>query len=196
MKQLGLSYKKIGKKIGIDPIKEEVLAVYGCFCEHDPSLNPIESIKAAAKVHSPSPLWFLFDSELNVIANTAIPDPQLFLSDKLQLSINKRHASHMLETYLDVGEVLSEEMAAASKNANPSSPLGKQMQWMNTLPMQLIAKAWHIQWKIAENCYQLSGLGEGGVGRCRCTAIALFYVVRRSYSPCFIFPGLCILHKA
>ncbi len=155
------------------------MAVYDCFCEHDPSLNPIESIKAAAKVHSPSPLWFLFDSELNVIANTAIPDPQAFLSDKLQLRINKRlgaHASHMLETYLDVGEVLSEEMAAAFKNANPSSPLGKQLQWTNTLPMQLIANAWHIQRKNAENCYQLTGPGEGGVGVQPFKA--LFYVAR------------------
>ncbi len=74
IKRLGLLYK-IGKKIGIDPTKEEVLAVYDCFCKHDPNLNPIESIKAAAKVHPPSPLWFLFDSELDVIANTAIPDP-------------------------------------------------------------------------------------------------------------------------
>ena len=59
MKKLGLSYKQIGKKLGIDSHKEDVLQVFeavGC---------DVQSITCPAKVAPLTPLWYLFESELN-----------------------------------------------------------------------------------------------------------------------------------
>lgn len=67
-RRMGLSYKQIGKKLGIDPSKEEVMTVYSTLNEGlEGGLTSVESIKAPTRIQPPTPLWFLFDSELDLI---------------------------------------------------------------------------------------------------------------------------------
>ena len=70
----GLSFSSIGKKLGIDNTKEEVLNVYKVMQECDGSLPDIETMETHALKSYPTPLWFLFNSELDIIAKDAIPD--------------------------------------------------------------------------------------------------------------------------
>ena len=67
MKKLGLSYKQIGKKLGIDSHKEDVLQVFeavGC---------DVQSITCPARVAPPTPLWYLFESECELIQSHILP---------------------------------------------------------------------------------------------------------------------------
>ena len=61
----GLSYKAIAKKIGIDTSKEDVLAIPKVL-ESGGSLPSIEYISTPYRRSLPSPLWFLWDSELEI----------------------------------------------------------------------------------------------------------------------------------
>ena len=44
-------------------------------CEEVEELPSIEDIDAPSKVTPPTPLWYLFDSELEAVAQTALPNP-------------------------------------------------------------------------------------------------------------------------
>ena len=74
-RRMGLSYKQIGKKLGIDPDRENVIRVYKALCEEAEELPSIEDIDAPSKVTPPTPLWYMFDSKLEAIAQTALPNP-------------------------------------------------------------------------------------------------------------------------
>ena len=67
---MGLSYKQISKKLGIDPDRENVIRVYRALCdEAEEGLPSIEEIDAPSKVTPPTPLWYMFDSELEAVAD-------------------------------------------------------------------------------------------------------------------------------
>ena len=89
------SYKQIGKKLGNDPDKENVLRVYKALCE-EAELPSIEEIDALSKVTPPTPLWYLFDSELEAIAQTALPnpvEPQLKMFERLGVMLDTHSLS-------------------------------------------------------------------------------------------------------
>ena len=67
----GLSYKAIAKKVGIDTFKEDVIAISRVL-ESGGSLPSIESISTPYRRSLPSPLWFLWDSEFEVM-KSALP---------------------------------------------------------------------------------------------------------------------------
>ena len=74
----GLSYASIGRKLGIDPSKEEVLHVFKVL-KDDAGTPDIEGVPVAAVKQYPTPLWYLWNSELNIIADHAIPSSEAIL---------------------------------------------------------------------------------------------------------------------
>ena len=109
---LGLSYKQIGKKLGIDPSKEEVLTVFNVIQKqsNDQFLN-VEQIKAPSKISPPTPLWFAWSSELETISSSAFPSAADLLSRCPHQQVIDRlglHAPYMLDIYLDVGQIVNE----------------------------------------------------------------------------------------
>ena len=171
MCKAGLSFKMIGKKIGIDPSREEVLGVYEVFYDHEDGLLDIEAVQAPSKINPPTPLWYMFESELDVVAANAIPDPADILSHNLQQRVKERlgtHAPHFLDAYLEVGDIINEELAICTLNASPQTRLGKLSAWTNHLPRKLLSSSWQVQRSIAQASYQLSGIWAPGEGRCKC----------------------------
>ena len=71
----GISFSSIGKKLDIDNTKEEVVNVYTVMKDYDPSLPHMEDIENTTLKTYPTPLWFLFNSELELIAKESVPDP-------------------------------------------------------------------------------------------------------------------------
>ena len=66
-RRLGLSYKQIGRKLGIDPHKDDVIQVYTAL------RIDIQQVKGPSKITPPTPLWYLFDSEREVIKDSLLP---------------------------------------------------------------------------------------------------------------------------
>ena len=56
----------MGKKLGIDSTKEEVVNVFKVLKESDNSLADAEDIETSALKAYPTPLWFMFNSELEL----------------------------------------------------------------------------------------------------------------------------------
>ena len=55
MRKMGLSFKMIGKKMGIDPSREEVVSLYDVFQDNQDGLVNIESVTAPSKIAPPTP---------------------------------------------------------------------------------------------------------------------------------------------
>lgn len=92
-RKIGLSYKQIGRKLGIDCHKEDVIQVYKVLGSN------IEEVKAPAKVSPPTPLWYLFDSEKELIKDYLLPsqtDVKQLLPQKRVLSRLGENAGFML----------------------------------------------------------------------------------------------------
>ena len=73
-RHLGLSFKTISKKLGIDKSKEELLQVSrvlqaGC----KDCLPSIDAVDISYRRSLPTPLWYLWDSELDIIGESALP---------------------------------------------------------------------------------------------------------------------------
>ena len=73
-RRFGLSFKAIAKKLGIGTSKEEVLQISrvlqaGC----RDCLPSIEMVDTPYRRSLPTPLWYLWDSELDVIGKSALP---------------------------------------------------------------------------------------------------------------------------
>ena len=173
-RRIGLSYKQIGKKLGIDPDRENVIHVYKALREEaEEELPSIEDIDAPSKVTPPTPLWYLFDSELEAIAQTALPNPVDIKNVKPQLKLFERlgtHAGYSLSIFMQVGDVLLEELKR-SLNCNPGSPVQKLNIWTNKLPIALLTKSWEIQRSVAEAAYMMSSYWAPDQGTCKCGAI-------------------------
>ena len=62
----------------------------------------VESIKAPTRIQPRTPLWFLFDSELDLIANHAFPTEASILQRNPQNTLVEKlgeHAGYMLELW-------------------------------------------------------------------------------------------------
>lgn len=75
----------------------------------------------------PRLLHLVFDSELEAIAQTTLPNPVDVRNVKPQLKIFERlgtHAGYSLSIFVQVGDVLLEELKR-SLNGNPGTPVQK-----------------------------------------------------------------------
>jgi hypothetical protein len=59
--------------LGIDNTKEEVVNVFKVMKECDDTLPNIEQLESPIVKTFPSPLWILFDSEIDLIASECTP---------------------------------------------------------------------------------------------------------------------------
>ena len=154
-RRLGLSYKQIGRKLGIDPHKEDVIQVYTALG------IDVEQVSGPAKVTPPTPLWYLFDSEREVIKNCALPST----ADILQLLPHERICNRLgdnsgfsLATYLKVAEIIDEEVQMSLTSAPSKSNIGELQQWDDGLSAALIHQSANIHLAIGRAAYQLSNL--------------------------------------
>ena len=172
-RRMGLSYKQIGKKLGIDPSKEEVLTVYGVLHEGlEGDLPSVESIKAPTRIQVPTPLWFLFDSELDLVANHAFPSEASVLQQNPQNVIVEKlgeHAGFMLENYLVVADILHQELSFSFTNMPTSSQ--QEITMCNNLPAKLLNRIYNIERSVANAACQMTEYGREGEPRCQCGAV-------------------------
>ena len=168
-RRLGLSYKQIGRKLGIDPHKEDVIQVYTALG------IDVEQVSGPAKVTPPTPLWYLFDSEREVIKNCVLPST----ADILQLLPHERICNRLgdnsgfsLATYLKVAEIIDEEVQMSLTRAPSKSNIGELQQWDDGLSAALIHQSANIHLAIGRAAYQLSNYCiSPEIGRCKCSAI-------------------------
>ena len=168
MKKIGLSYKQIGKKLGIDRHKEDVLQVYK-------SLGAdVQSIKAPAKVTPPTPLWYLFESERDAIKKCMLPSQadvkQLLPQNRVVARLGESAAS-LLDIYLKVHTIINEEIQAAYNGASSKSSLGGFKKWDGDLSSCVIQQVYEIQKSVSQASVQLTSDYVNDVCRCVCSAI-------------------------
>ena len=64
--------------------------VYSVMKSCDPSLPDIEEVEGIILKNYPTPLWFLFNNELEIIASECITDEQEFLASCIQEKVCER----------------------------------------------------------------------------------------------------------
>ena len=72
-RKLGLSSYRLGKKLGIDPSKDKVRTLYKVLHENLEDLPVVESLTSLNCVSPCILLRYMFDSELDQVANCALP---------------------------------------------------------------------------------------------------------------------------
>ena len=170
-RRLGLSYKQIGRKLGIDPHKEDVLQVYSALG------IDIQKFKGPSKVTPPTPLWYLFDSEREIIKESLLPSASSVLQLLPQDRISSRlgdNSGFLLNTYLKVAEVIDEEVQAAVTGASSKSTVGELRQWDGGLSAAILHQSATIHSAVGHAAYQLSEycvMPE--IGRCKCSVIKI-----------------------
>ena len=178
----GISFSNIGKKLGIDNTKEEVLSVFAVMKECDETLPDISEVdKDCAMVKNyPTPLWFLFNSELDIIPKESIPAAQHFLETSVQERVDGRlgeRAEDMLTTYIQVNEIVKEELCSSIANCSGLSYLGKLRTWTNGLQNKLIAACSDTATCVAKSAMQhTTHLDAQSIGRCQCGGVKVLKV--------------------
>ena len=86
----GLSFSCIGKKLGIDNTKGEVLNVFTVMKDIDNTLTNVENVECPIVRSLPTPLWYLFESELDIIAKESVPDVKCSLITLMSMKFWKR----------------------------------------------------------------------------------------------------------
>lgn len=178
----GISYSSIGKKLGIDNTKEEVLSVFSVMKEMDSTLPDVSDVdRDCPMVKSyPTPLWFFFNSELDIIARESIPVAQHFLQTNVQERVASRlgeKAGEMLRNYLEVNEIIKEEVTSSISNCSQSTPLGRLNMWSNGLQRKLITSCCDTLSSIAKSAMQHSDTQpDQHIGRCQCGGVKVLKV--------------------
>jgi hypothetical protein len=148
-RQRGLSCKAIAKKIGVDTSKDEVVQISrvlktGC----GKKMPDIEAIKTPYKRALPTPLWYLWESELEVIEESALPSRSMIMGQNPHVRIvdNLGDDSYwMLQIYLMVQKVVHDEIMYSFQSAASDSPLGEVEDWSNHLGSNLLDQALKIE---------------------------------------------------
>ena len=171
----GISYSCIGKKLGIDNTKEEVVNVFKVMKECDDSLPSVDQLESPIVKAFPTPLWILFDSEIDLLVSECTPSIQHVIASAVQERVFSRlgeRASEMLTTYIEVNEVLKEEMTMTISNASDRSPLGKHALWSNNLHKKVLTRSFDTSTCVAKAALQHSDTGvSSSVGRCQCGGV-------------------------
>lgn len=158
--------------MGIECSREEVVHIYDILRENAPNNLPdIQSIPISAKRQLPSPLWYCFSSELNEIADHALPGKTDILSSGPHVRVLERlgdDSAWMLQTYLTVGKMIQEEVHASFQGARWGSKLSEIEEWTSNLPSKLLSQSFSIAHGVAEASFQMTKEWRPGEGRCQC----------------------------
>ena len=174
-RRLGLSFKAISKKLGIDKSKEELLQVSrvlqaGC----KDCLPSIDAVDIPYRRSLPTPLWYLWDSELDIIGKSALPSQVDLMAQSPHFRVLQHlgtDAGWMLQTLLDVQQVVHQEVLNSFEYTLQDSTLGQVELWTNHLPSTLIRQAIVLERRVSEAAFQMTPSYQEGNGRCRCGGV-------------------------
>ena len=124
----GMSYASIGRKLCIDPSKDEVLNIYRAIKEAAPETPDVEKENVTVLKHYPTPLWFLWKSEADIIAKECAVSLDGILSMGISSRIVSRlgeGASTKLAAFVEVSEMMTEEVGITLTNVDRKTELGK-----------------------------------------------------------------------
>lgn len=132
-RQRGLSCKAIAKKMGVDTSKDEVNHISHILKSQ---CSQVPDIESPYKYTLPTPLWYLCDSELEVIKEGALPRRSVIMAHNPHARIVANlgeDSSWMLQVYLAVQKVVLNEIMYSFQNASGDCPLGEKEEWSNHL---------------------------------------------------------------
>ena len=113
--------------------------------ERDPSLPNIENDRRRMMKRYPSQLWYLFDSEIEVVVKESIPQSSHLLSSRFELQrhVCERLGEHsmFLSGFIEVNKIISEEVKKHIENSGTTSPLGKVHLWTNGLQCKIVSSS-------------------------------------------------------
>jgi len=167
----GMSYASIGRKLGIDPSKDEVLNVYRAIKEVDSDTPDIEKEDVTVLKHYPTPLWFLWRSEADIIAKECIPNLDSILCMGISSRIVTRlgeDASTKLAAFVEVSEIMTEEVGINLTNVDRNAELGKILAWSNNLQSKVVLSCGALWSDIGKSALQQTPDAEAAIGRGRC----------------------------
>ena len=106
-----MSYATIGRKLGIDPSKDEMLNIYRAIKEAAPNTPDIEQENVTVLKHYPTLLWFLWKSEADINAKECVLSLDGILSMGISSHIVSRlgeGASTQLTAFVEVSKMMDE----------------------------------------------------------------------------------------
>ena len=137
----GMSYASIGKKLGIDPSKDEVLNIYRAIKEAAPETPDVEKENVTVLKHYPTSLWFLWKSKADIIAKEFAVNLDGILSMGISSRIVSRlgeGASTKLAAFVEVSKMMTEEVRITLTNVDRKTELGKVLAWSNDLQSKVV----------------------------------------------------------
>ena len=169
----GMSYASIGRKLGIDPSKDEVLNIYRAIKEAAPETPDVEKENVTVLKHYPTPLWFLWKSEADIIAKECAVNLDGILSMGISSRIVSRlgeGASTKLAAFVEVSKMMTEEVRITLTNVDRKTELGKVLAWSNDLQSKVVHSCGTLWSEIGKSALQQTPDAEAfsGRGRCRC----------------------------
>ena len=96
--------------------------------ECDDTLPDVQEVQSPALRSYPTPLWYLFDSEVDIIARVSVPDIKKILATSVQEKVTSKlgdRGCEMLSTFVEVNEIIKEEMIIAMNNGSGEYYLGR-----------------------------------------------------------------------
>ena len=77
----------------------------------------------------------------------------------------------MLQTFLDVQQVVHQEVLNSFEYASQDSPLGQVELWTNHLSSTVLRQALVLERRVSEAAFQMTSSFQEGSGRCRCGGV-------------------------
>ena len=110
--------------------------------ECDPSLSNVEELQAPIIKKYPSNLWYLIESEVDIIAMESIPSSGSLLSSCLQQRVCERLGKcsvYLLSVFIQVNRIIYEEVKSCIENSGNTSQLGKVQLWTHGLQSKMVS---------------------------------------------------------
>ena len=117
----------------------------------------------------PIPLWYLWDSELDIIGKAALPSQVDLMAQSPHVRVLQHLGANtgwMLQTFLDVQEGVHHEVLNSFEYALEDSALGQVELWINHLPSTLIRQALVLERRVSEAAFQMIPSYQKGSGHC------------------------------
>ena len=105
-----------------------------CLKEVGDDFLDVESEDIIIPKQYPTPLWFMWNSELDVIAQASVPDVNDILSSSISSRIIERlgeDAADKIASFLDVNQIMVEEVGSILSSADRKSNIGKVLLHSN-----------------------------------------------------------------
>lgn len=144
----------------------------------------------------PTRLWYLFNSELEIVARECVADEQKILATAVQEKVCSRlgeRAYGSLSNFIEVTQIMK-ELDIMLGNSSTSSQPGKLSLWTNNLQRKVMTGSANVLISVEKSALQHTSEADDNsdVGRCQCGGLKLLkFTIRcgRNSEPSF-FLGL------